>query len=74
LPFLRGNQAADAAIGNDLHLPIGEVHIDQHAAIVFCVPDAVTCKKRACTFASGDPAPYLRCSTWLCAKASANCF
>jgi hypothetical protein len=30
----------DAAIGHDLHAPVGEQKIDQHAGVVLGIPDA----------------------------------
>ena len=41
LPFRRLHQTAYTAVRHDFHLPVGQVEVDQDAAIFFGVPDPV---------------------------------
>jgi hypothetical protein len=55
-PSFGANNAMDAAIGNDLHVAVGEQKIDQDAIVLFSIPNAKLRENLYASLPGGDPA------------------
>src|SRR6185436_1240989 len=59
LPFLLGHARGDAAIGDDLHAPVGEQQVDEDARVLLGVPHSLLGEHLARALARAEVAPEL---------------